>query len=139
MFLSSFFLLSQMVGPIKAPVGLQKVGCLAILDMEGSWDCCYRFPGLFYWAAMRSLTGQESQLGSLSQEDQDLALQLHRPPKNQHEDVLCVLEAVGEDQQLQDKLEELLQIWIYNSLRCLAAISFFGAPPVSQNFPILPS
>eukprot|EP00435_Cladocopium_sp_Y103_P003727 s4266_g1.t1 len=86
------------------------VECQAILEMEGSWDCSYRYPGLFYWAALQSL--------SLSESDQSLALQLHRPQGGKvGEDVRAVLEALGMDEGLEAKVEELLQIWIFNSLR----------------------
>ena len=77
--------------------------------LRGSWDCSYRYPGLFYWAALQSL--------SLSEEDLSLALQLHRPKAEAGEDVRAVLEALGMDQRLEAMVEDLLQIWIFNSLR----------------------
>ena len=78
-------------------------------NLWGSWDCSYRYPGLFYWAALQSL--------SLSEEDQSLALQLHRPKGEAGEDVRAVLEALGMDEGLEAMMEDLLQIWIFNSLR----------------------
>lgn len=72
--------------PLLAVQPEASVECQVILDMEGSWDCSYRYPGLFYWAALQSL--------SLSEEDQSLALQLHRPKGEAGEDVRAVLEEV---------------------------------------------
>lgn len=54
---------------------------------------------------------------SLSEEDQSLALQLHRPKNQAGEDVRAVLEALGMDEGLEAMMEDLLQIWIFNSLR----------------------
>eukprot|EP00438_Fugacium_kawagutii_P002211 Skav205700 [mRNA] locus=scaffold3495:160644:161141:- [translate_table: standard] len=91
----------------------------AILELEGSWEApSFRYPVVFYWASLLSLTSEESDLGSLVEDEQSLALQLHRPSTvSVGEDVEAVLVAVGCHEGLAAKVEDLLQIWIFNSLR----------------------
>lgn len=90
----------------------------AILELEGSWEApSFRYPVVFYWAALLSLTSEESDLGCLVEDEQSLALQLHRPSTEVGEDVEAVLVAVGCHEGLAAKVEDLLQIWIFNSLR----------------------
>ena len=95
----------------------QEVG-KTIKAKPGSWDCSFRYPGLFYLAALRTLmeTGRRSRL---------LAMQLHRPVGEVHEEVQALVAACWKEKsceelwQLAAELEDVLQIWIFNSLRVL--------------------
>lgn len=81
--------------------------CSRLLEMEGSWESSLRFPAVFYWAALQSL--------SLSAEE----LQLMRQLEGKAEVSDAVLWLLGEMnlKVTAEDLERALQIWIFNSLK----------------------
>ncbi|CAK9091779.1 unnamed protein product, partial [Durusdinium trenchii] len=99
--------------------------CSVILEMEDSWEALLGYPALLYWAALQTLTESEVNgafQGGVSLEVQELALQLWAPLRETElsEGVTTVLKSLWREpvRGLALKVERLLKIWVFNSLRC---------------------